>query len=207
MSPGTGQRRLIECGVSARPLASEPASGDLHLIQPFGRGVLMAVVDGIGHGSEAAAAARIAIEVLREYAEERIPALARRCHERLKGSRGAVIGLASFDGIENTMTWAGIGNVEGWLLRARGETNHTREVLLNRGGVVGYTMPPLHLVSRPVAQGDLLIAATDGIRLDLSVNFAAGDTPASIADDICTNYSTGADDALVLVARYLGWGE
>ncbi len=49
---------LIDWGVATLMLAGERESGDLHLVKPVGTGVLVSVVDGLGHGAEAAAAAR-----------------------------------------------------------------------------------------------------------------------------------------------------
>ena len=51
---------LIAWGVASRPSPGEVASGDLHLIQPTMDGVLLAVVDGLGHGDAARAAAKSA---------------------------------------------------------------------------------------------------------------------------------------------------
>ncbi len=56
---------LIEWGVAAQPLEGEAESGDLHVVQRFPKGVLVAAVDGLGHGPEAAAAARSAVATLK----------------------------------------------------------------------------------------------------------------------------------------------
>ena len=55
---------LVEWGVAARPIAGEAVSGDLHLVKPFDHGVLLAAVDGVGHGDEATSAARAAVGIL-----------------------------------------------------------------------------------------------------------------------------------------------
>src|SRR5437870_3753009 len=49
---------VIDWGVATLAHAGEKESGDLHLVKQVGRGVLVAAVDGLGHGAEAAAAAR-----------------------------------------------------------------------------------------------------------------------------------------------------
>ena len=64
-----------------------------------------------------------------------MPKLLTRWHETLVRTRGVVMGLASFKAVEGTMTWVGVGNVRGLLLRATGGRD---ESLLTRGGVVGY---------------------------------------------------------------------
>src|SRR5216684_973838 len=49
---------LIEWGVATLALPGEAQSGDRHLVKPVGSSVLVAVVDGLGHGAEAATAAQ-----------------------------------------------------------------------------------------------------------------------------------------------------
>src|SRR2546425_13287314 len=85
---------LIEWGVAALALPGEAQSGDLHLVKPIGTGVLVAVVDGLGHGAEAATAAQAAVAALERHATETPIALIERCHRALKGTRGVVMSVA-----------------------------------------------------------------------------------------------------------------
>src|SRR5207249_5653266 len=91
-------RPLIDWGVATLALAGEAESGDLHLVKPVGRGVLVAAVDGLGHGAEAAAAARTAVTTLDRHADEFLIPVVRKCHEALIGTRGVVMSLAYLDG-------------------------------------------------------------------------------------------------------------
>ena len=59
-------------------------------------------------------------DVLARHAEDSVILLVDRCHERLRSTRGVVMSLASFDARESIMTWIGIGNVAGLLLRREG---------------------------------------------------------------------------------------
>jgi serine/threonine protein phosphatase PrpC len=200
----TNPAALIEWGVAARPLEGQAESGDFHVVQPFPNGVLVAAVDGLGHGPEAAAAARSAVVTLADYAHEPVISLARRCHERLLRTRGVVMSLASFNALDSTMRWLGVGNVEGVLLRADGMASPARESILLRGGVVGFQLPALHASILPVTRGDVLILATDGIRSGFVEDVTLSDPPQRIAEQILARRASGTDDALVLVARYLG---
>lgn len=194
----------LEWSVSARPLRGQPASGDLAVVRPFDRGVLVGVVDGLGHGAEAAYAARLAVAELEQHAEESVLALVRRCHTALRGTRGVVMSLASLNAQDDTLTWLGVGNVEGVLVRARPDGGPLRENVLLRGGVVGHDLPPLQAAVVPVAEGDGLAFATDGIRAEFITAFSANGTPARQAADLMKRFTKETDDALVLVARYLG---
>jgi serine/threonine protein phosphatase PrpC len=103
------------------------------------------------------------------------------------------------------MTWVGIGNVKGVLLRAGGRADRARERLLLRGGVVGYQLPTLRPATLSVAPGDTLIFATDGLRSIFADELVLGE-PQQMADHIFDQYRRGTDDAMILVARYLGSG-
>jgi serine phosphatase RsbU (regulator of sigma subunit) len=195
---------LIEWGVATQPLEGEAESGDQYVVRPLPNGVLVAAVDGLGHGREAALAAKRAVATLADYAHEPVISLVRRCHERLRRTRGAVMSLAVLNVQDSTMTWLGVGNVEGVLLRADTAADPLRENVLLRSGVVGCQLPALHASILPVTRGDVLIFATDGIRSGFVEDVTLSDPPQRIAEHILARRATGMDDALVLVARYLG---
>jgi negative regulator of sigma-B (phosphoserine phosphatase) len=194
---------VAEWGVAARAIPGEVEAGDLHVVAPFADGVLVAAIDGLGHGPEAAEAARAAAAVLQAHAGESVAALVERCHVALRRTRGAVLSLASFRATTGMMTWLGIGNIEGVVFRADPSARPPREAILLRSGVVGYQLPPLREATLSVSAGDTLIFATDGIRHDFAGAPPGGRPPQTVADDIIARYGKTTDDALVLVVRYL----
>ena len=195
---------LIDWGVATLTLPGERESGDLHLVKPVRAGVLVSVVDGLGHGAEAAAAARAAVAALNRHAQESVLPLLQRCHQALAGTRGAVVSVALFDRADGSMTWLGVGNVEGVLLYADAGERRGRERLVTRGGIVGSELPPLRAEVLAVAPGDTLILATDGIQSGFADDLAVEAPPQQLADQILTRSGKRTDDALVLVARYVG---
>jgi hypothetical protein len=114
------------------------------------------------------------------------------------------LSLAAFDAPHQTMTWLGVGNVEGCLFRANGATRPVREYLLRRGGIIGYQMEALRTATLPVFAGDTLIFATDGIDGAFCTESPLGRDPQECADDFVSRYAKQSDDALIVVARYLG---
>lgn len=198
---------LIEWGVVTRALGDEHGvvpSGDLHVVAPFPQGALVAVIDGLGHGKEAAAAAKAAAHVLESDPAASLVSLIERCHEALRRTRGVVMSLASFNRRDSSMTWTGIGNVEGILVRPARAAQRAREAIVPRGGVVGYQLPPLRPVTHRVSSGDTLILVTDGVRSDFGSSVSLVKSPQELADTIMAAHGRDTDDALVLVARYLG---
>jgi len=196
------EQSLIDWAMALHILAGEKESGDHCWVKVCASQALVAVVDGVGHGKEAALAARQAIDTLKHVEGESPIALFQRCHERLRSTRGVVMSLASFDGSDNTMTWLGVGNVEGVLLHRQFHVHPGMETLLPRPGVLGDHLPRLSASVLQVAAGDLLIFATDGIRPGFADNANLNDPPQQIADRIMAQYGRGTDDALVVVARY-----
>ena len=90
------------------------------------------------------------------------------------------------------------------LLGGAAAVNPGYESLTLRSGVVGTRLPLLHAAIVPVKRGDTLIFATDGVRSEFAQRLALGAGPQQIADTILAQYAKGTDDALVLVARYVG---
>lgn len=200
-----GERALLDFGVTVRAAAGHAFSGDLHFIKTFPHGALIAVVDGVGHGAEATAAARVALNVLESHAQEPIGFILQSCHAALLRTRGAVMTVASLNTSTKTLTWLGVGNVEARLLRADVRTGTRAETPMLRGGLLGYQLPVVQPTVTALAPGDLLIFATDGVRASFD-EINRGAPPARLADQIMTRNFKGNDDALVLVVRYLGVG-
>jgi phosphoserine phosphatase RsbX len=195
---------MVEYGLAKHAHVGEGESGDLHMVCCNQNGVLIAVIDGIGHGEEAAEVAKTAAALLRGSVDEPVISLVELCHEKLRGTRGAVLSLAFISAEQNMMTWLGVGNVQGVLLRANAKAGNLREPLLLRAGVVGSKLPSLQATVLPVSQGDTVVFATDGIRSDFSSTLSARENPQRAADRILSHFRSGKDDALVLVARLTG---
>jgi len=199
-------KQLIDWGVAWRALPGERVCGDVHLIKPVPEGVLLAVVDGLGHGAEAAAVAVVALGVLDRHAGEPLSVILRYCHDALLGSRGVVMTLAWLEAGERRLTWLGVGNVEAVLLRADRPPKIPVARAVQRSGIVGYRLPALQAATTSVAPDDLLVFATDGVGAGFTEALMDGDPPQRLASRVLDRYFRGTDDALVLVAKYLGTG-
>jgi len=196
----------MEWGVAARPCPGQVVSGDAWVVKTFANGALLAVVDGLGQGSQAATAADTAVALLNKYASDSVVGLIKRCHRGLMMTRGAVMTLASVD-LHANMSWLGIGNVEGILLRGNAAAIPAMERLRLHGGLVGYQLPKLEAGKVALQPGDLLMLATDGIAADFPKDVDREDSPQRIADRVLDRHFKGNDDGLVLVMRNRGGGD
>lgn len=191
----------MEWSIAHRPLDGGTESGDLCVVHPFPNGLLIAVLDGAGHGREAAVAVNIASTILTSHAGESPIPLLRRCHEGLRDTRGAALSIASIRTSEGLITWIGVGNVEGVLLRRDPSAKPKSESLVLRPGVLGRHLPPLAGAILPLEGGDTLVFATDGVSQGFTKLIAPDAPPKRTADLILARHGKKTDDALVVVAR------
>lgn len=192
---------VVEWGVAERPLPGQSESGDRCVVQIANGSVTFAVIDGLGHGSEAASASRAAVEVLESHADEGIVALFHRCHERLRSTRGAAMTVARYDAGAGSVKWLGAGNVRAILSRATPDGTTEYRDMLVYSGAVGVRLPTIEASKLDVQPGDVLILATDGIQSDFAEALRQDEDPQAQANRLMADYRVRTDDALILVAR------
>jgi negative regulator of sigma-B (phosphoserine phosphatase) len=181
-------------------MEGETCSGDVAVFAPTAAGGLACVIDGLGHGPEAAHAAETCAGVVRKHAEAPAQELLELCHAALLNSRGAVMTAAWFDLERGRLSWTGVGNVDARLLHAGPEPRE--EVALVFGGVLGYRMPRIRPATMELTRGDVLVMITDGIEGAISPALTGGGGAQKVAERILAMHAKGNDDALAVVVRY-----
>ena len=194
----------VEWATASRPAGPGSETGDAFLVRSVENGVQIAVVDGLGHGPEAAAAARRAVQAIERSTQSLPSAIVGECHRALQATRGVVMGIALVDVRADTLTWIGVGDVRAMLQRAEPADPGRVEALFTHNGVVGRSLPPLRPVMRSMMVGDTVVLATDGVRAGILPATRANESPDRIANDLLARHAVATDDALVLVARYRG---
>lgn len=192
-------RALIEWGAAGRPCGGQWESGDGYLVKLPSQTAVIAVVDGVGHGSEAARAARTALAVVDAFATAPPVELLYRCHEALRATRGVVMTVAWIDAHKRKLQWMGIGNVATTLIH--GNLSTPREHLITRGGLLGHQIPHVAVASTPISSGDSLVFVTDGVRWDPRAGAFPAADPARAARRLLDDHANPGDDALALVVR------
>jgi phosphoserine phosphatase RsbX len=190
----------LDRGIAGVAHAGETRSGDLAVFAPTEAGALACVIDGLGHGPEAADAAERCADVVRAHVESQAHELLQACHEALLEMRGVVMTAAWFDLERSQLSWAGVGNVDARLLRS-GPVQR-EEVALVFGGVLGFRLPRVRPATMPLERGDLLVMLTDGVDGAISPALAGGGAAQALASRILDTHGKGTDDALVVVIRY-----
>jgi serine/threonine protein phosphatase PrpC len=190
----------IDWGQASLMMPGETRSGDRCVIAVEDGTTLMAVIDGLGHGEEAAAAANAAAHVLETSPHESLRTLFDRCDAQLRATRGAAMTVARFESRDRTLDWLGTGNIKTVLLR-RSAHGFTCMDLLTYSGVVGARLPKRPASKIQVMPGDILILATDGIDRKFIDSIRYDEAPQTQAERLLAAYRSPTDDALVLVAR------
>lgn len=194
----------LEWAAASRPMTRDGELGDASLVRSVDHGLLITVVDGLGHGAEAALAARRALHTI-ERSTQSLPApLLVECHRALQSTRGVVMGIALVDTLAASLTWIGVGDVRAMLCRVAPFGPPRHEALFTHNGVVGRSLPPLRPVMRALAAGDTVIVATDGIRGSFTPELRGAEPAERVATDLLARFAVASDDALVLVARFRG---
>jgi negative regulator of sigma-B (phosphoserine phosphatase) len=190
----------LDRGIAGAAHDGETQSGDVAVFVPTEAGGLACVIDGLGHGPEAAFAAEICAEVVSANALASADELLAACHAALLETRGAVMTLAWFDLERSQLAWTGVGNVDARLVHSGPELRE--DVALVFGGVIGYRMPQVRVAKMPLERGDVLVMITDGIEGAISPALAGGGSAQTMAERILDMHGKGTDDALAVVVRY-----
>jgi anti-sigma regulatory factor (Ser/Thr protein kinase) len=197
----------LRVGAASRPYPGESANGDGWAATWDGAACRLTVVDGLGHGPEAAAATRAALDALAAR-----PALApgdalRACHVALGSTRGAAVSVARIEPTLHRLSFAGVGNVEARLW-ANGPAGRASRPIAYRG-IVGTALPTVRVAEYDLADGWLLILHTDGVSARFELDPAGSGTspgggggidPQALAETLLARWGRQTDDATAVVA-------
>jgi anti-sigma regulatory factor (Ser/Thr protein kinase) len=158
------------------------------------------VADGLGHGYEASLASREAVRMLHANPDLTPALLMERCHQALRSSRGAAVSVARIDRERGVLVFCGVGNVSAQIYSGAVSRQH----LVSVNGTVGHQIPRLREFSYPWPEDGMLVLHSDGLStatsLDSQSSLALRDS-ALIAGVLYREFSRGADDATVVVAK------
>ena len=177
----------------------ETLCGDAWVAAPVVDGLKMMVVDGLGHGALASAAAQAAVAAFGPVVGRPVDQIIDAVHGALRSTRGAAVGVAAIDTRSHVVTFAGIGNIQGSIVA----DGHARNVV-SHGGIAGQGKPRVQVFSYPWPAGALLVMTSDGITSHWTVDPYPGlrqRDPLLIAGVLYRDFVRGRDDATVVVAR------
>ena len=161
--------------------------------------VTILVADGLGHGDDAAFASRAAVRAFRETPDVSTEELIRRCHDALRATRGAAVGVSRIHQSVGTLEFNGVGNIAATII-----SDDSERKAVSHNGIVGHEMRKVGTFTYPWLASSILVMHSDGIGTAWHLNNYPGlqnHEPAVIAAVIFRDYCRGTDDAAVIVAK------
>ena len=163
-----------------------------------GRAVI-GVVDGLGHGMFAAAAATAAMTALGARSDGTSVETLTAIHEAVRHTRGAAGTVVSIEPRGAVITVAGVGNVSAAVV-AEG---HTRQAV-SLAGILGHGVRQFRQYQYPWPAGALLVMHSDGLISHWSLDSYPGlrqRHPALVAAVLYRDFQRGRDDVTVVVGK------
>jgi anti-sigma regulatory factor (Ser/Thr protein kinase) len=189
----------LEVGAVCLPKTGEEVPGDSWLLEVSGDYRTIMVVDGLGHGPNAARAARAATEAFAAHPSATPGELMKICHGALAATRGAAGAAARVVPAKKHGSFAGVGNIA-----CRVEFTGERRQLVSHSGTLGHVMRRVQEFEFDFPLGALLILQSDG----LTTRWTTEDYPGLlgkhaglIAGVLYRDHSRGTDDVTVVVLK------
>ncbi|MCE9604284.1 MAG: SpoIIE family protein phosphatase [Planctomycetia bacterium] len=184
-------------GVSV-PHPGETVCGDAWDARVSPTNITVIVADGLGHGIAAHKAASEAIRVFRSLEASTPARQLDEIHQALKATRGAAVSIASLDLISRHVTYAGIGNVVGFIA-----TPESTQRMVSINGTLGCAAPKPREFTYALPLGAVVALYSDGLLTQtglMAYPGLIGHDPALLAAALYRDFKRGKDDATVVVA-------
>ena len=190
----------FEIGAICRPLLPQEPSGDAFAVIEDADCLTVVIVDGVGHGPLAHTAAHAAVKsiqrTLSRSPRAALGSVLEECHEALRGTQGAAVGLCRFDPRGGSASYLGVGNTT--FLRHPNRDGAG----VSLPGIVGLRMRTLRAFDTELVSGDLYAFHTDGVARSFTLSDYT-QLPLSIAaKQALRNHGKITDDAAILMVRF-----
>jgi hypothetical protein len=187
----------LDVAAFVRPMPGELVAGDATVVRELDDGLLISIVDVLGHGAEAH---EFAVQIEAFFAATTVsdPAmLADALHARFRGARGAAVGICHLrhDGV---LSYVGHGNTSArrlWRQPVR---------MVSRDGTIGAQIRSSAAQTVKLEAGDVMVLHTDGVkdRFELAdYRHLISDPARSIARNVVHMFGKDHDDAACIAIK------
>jgi anti-sigma regulatory factor (Ser/Thr protein kinase) len=203
VTPAAVERRpplaRLEIGAVSLPMPGEIECGDAWTVDSRGAGKSrVLVVDGLGHGPDAAAAAQTAVQLFDQLEAATPERTIDQLHQALRPTRGAAGLVLELDLVGGRIVCAGVGNIAACLTSPLG----TRS-FVSHNGTLGHQSRRAQEFTYPWQQ-EIMVAASDGLMTRWKLDDYPGihaRHPSIIAALLHLDFKRGRDDVTVLVIK------
>lgn len=193
----------MQAGSVCMPVKGESVCGDAWSMKSTGESCLVMLVDGLGHGPQAAEAAQLAVTVFQGSAQHRPGELLLTISKALGATRGAAVGIAEIALGQQKIYYSGIGNISAAVF---GEDKYFN--LISHNGIVGMEPTLIREFEYTWPEIGFLVMHSDGLAPNWSLDQYPGLSqkhPTLIAGALFRDYRIIRDDCCILVAKPNRW--
>jgi anti-sigma regulatory factor (Ser/Thr protein kinase) len=197
--PSSAAMPATDIGAVVATYPGETVCGDQWAFDPSGQGRTLLVVDGSGHGLQAARAAEAAVKIFAEHVKEDCVPLVERIHRGLAPSRGAALAVARIDASERLIRFVGVGNIAGAVV-----TGTEARQMVSHNGTAGHVAPRIREFAYPFSGAPYVIMHSDGLSNRWRIADYPGLAvchPSLVAAVLFRDFRRGRDDATIVVMR------
>lgn len=195
-----GTTDSFEYWYGTRPFEYEWLCGDAAFAVETPDGLLLGLIDGLGHGRKAAEVAAEMQQFFEKHGELPLDELLRQAHEAFRGSQGAAVLLVRLFR-SGELEQIGVGNVS---CRIVSEMGAPGTMLLSKDGALGLRMRSTEMFKSRLQPGEGLLLYSDGISEDLiRSNYRLPMRNSSgLIETLIERFGKRHDDASVLYCTY-----
>ena len=183
----------------AVPYPGERLCGDAWSFHSSEDRMKVLLVDGLGHGHDAAIAAQEAVAAFHKRVDLTPGELLGSLHDALKKTRGAVAAIAEIQPKEHVLTYAGIGNISAVVLSGGASRS-----LVSHNGTLGMVTSRIQEFRVDWPADAMLVLHSDGVQSRWDLSSYPGlmvRHPALIGAALLRDFRRQRDDASVVVVK------
>jgi hypothetical protein len=199
---GETSKDHIAIGAICKPMPGETRCGDGWGCELLADRCIVVLVDGLGHGTGAAAAAELAVASVRQHRAKAPAAIVQYAHDALRATRGAALAVAEIDLAQQSLRFCGIGNISATII-----SGDSLRHLVSYNGTAGHEARKIVEFTYPWSANALLIMHSDGLMTRWNLQAYPGllqRHPSLIAGVLYRDFVRGRDDVTVLTAKCPG---
>jgi phosphoserine phosphatase RsbX len=176
----------------SQPKVGERANGDAVLVRRAGDALMLAVVDGLGHGPIAEEAAKAAIAAFdAQPFETSVLSMMQSAHDRLRGTRGVAATLCVIR--SGAVEACAVGNVQL-------SCSNADIPLVLSAGVLGQRVVKYRVCQGLLGSSARIALFTDGLSTRVSLQEVKGFAPDAACRVLFDRHRRKEDDATILIA-------
>jgi anti-sigma regulatory factor (Ser/Thr protein kinase) len=195
----SSERKRFVVGALCIAVAGETVCGDAWSVLQGPHGARICVVDGLGHGPDAAQASHQAIRAIGPCAGQPLTLTIEIAHRAIAGSRGAAVAMGDIDINSRQMRYLGVGNIAGVIIQGADQRS-----MVSHNGIVGHQQRKVQEFLYPWNASALLVMHSDGLQTRWNLEAIPGLVsrhPSLIAAGLYRDFARGRDDVTVVVMR------